>query len=239
MNIKVILFLLSFVVLSIGGLFYFSPSLNLLIIFIVTYLSSVLSINLGWHRYFSHKSFKTSKPIENLFLFFGSSLFFGRISDWIKEHRDHHTYLNTTKDPQKTLESFFKRAYWMCYYSVNDTKTIDSEFDNRYFIFINKNSILSSILSNIILVLITSFFVVDELPVVIWLLVFVRICLIFNIYTLTHACGHNSRLSFFHYLNLGEGDHEDHHAKPKKIHNGLNLTSLIYKLSLKMRLFYE
>lgn len=39
--------------------------------YLVYYIVALIGIGIGYHRYFTHRSFKTSLIIENIMLFFG------------------------------------------------------------------------------------------------------------------------------------------------------------------------
>lgn len=55
-------------------------------------------VDLGWHRYFCHKSLYVSTYWENLFLFFGIFTGMGSPIVFISTHRWHHKYSDTPKD---------------------------------------------------------------------------------------------------------------------------------------------
>ena len=55
-------------------------------------------LDLGWHRYFAHKSLKVSKSVEDMFLFFGVFTGLGSPITFISTHRWHHKYSDTEKD---------------------------------------------------------------------------------------------------------------------------------------------
>lgn len=58
---------------------------------------------IGLHRYFSHKSFKTSNFKENLLTVFAFLAGQGAILSWTTVHRTHHRYADTSKDPHSPL----------------------------------------------------------------------------------------------------------------------------------------
>jgi len=54
---------------------------------------------IGLHRYFSHKSFKTSKWKEKLLLILGVFNCYGSAITWVCVHRKHHAKSDTDEDP--------------------------------------------------------------------------------------------------------------------------------------------
>lgn len=68
---------------------------------------SGLGITVGYHRLFAHRSF-TASPIAKLFILFcGTSAFQGSCIWWARDHRAHHRYVDTDKDPYSSKEGFF------------------------------------------------------------------------------------------------------------------------------------
>lgn len=75
-----------------------------------------LSITVGYHRYFAHKTYKASSLVSFLNLFFGAAAFQMSALDWASSHRDHHRYVDTEKDPYNIKEGFFHAHIgWMLY----------------------------------------------------------------------------------------------------------------------------
>jgi stearoyl-CoA desaturase (delta-9 desaturase) len=70
-------------------------------------LASSFSITLGYHRLFSHASFKASWPIRLFVLFFGSAAFEKSAMAWSALHRFHHRYTDTDRDPYNIKRGFF------------------------------------------------------------------------------------------------------------------------------------
>lgn len=49
---------------GIAGAILYPPTLNLLLLCLGTYILKLFLITAGYHRYFSHKSFKTSRAVQ-------------------------------------------------------------------------------------------------------------------------------------------------------------------------------
>jgi stearoyl-CoA desaturase (delta-9 desaturase) len=51
---------------------------------------SGLGVSVGFHRYFTHGAFKTSRPLRIALAVAGSLTFQGPVIDWVADHRRHH-----------------------------------------------------------------------------------------------------------------------------------------------------
>ncbi len=65
----------------------------------IMYLLCMLGITIGFHRYFSHKSFETSKPFSLMLAALGSMAAQGPLLFWVSTHRSHHAYSDQEGDP--------------------------------------------------------------------------------------------------------------------------------------------
>ncbi len=65
----------------------------------VMYLLSVLGIGVGYHRYFTHRSFKTPRPIVAFLAIIGSMAAEGPVIQWAALHRRHHQFSDEPDDP--------------------------------------------------------------------------------------------------------------------------------------------
>lgn len=66
-----------------------------------------ISITAGYHRLFAHKTYKAAWPLRLLFVLFGSATFEGSVLEWSTDHRDHHRYTDTEKDPYSVTKGFW------------------------------------------------------------------------------------------------------------------------------------
>ena len=73
-------------------------------IFGVLYGLRMFAITAGYHRYFAHRSYRTSRPVQFLLAFVGSTAAQKGPLWWAGHHRAHHRYSDTDRDihsPQK------------------------------------------------------------------------------------------------------------------------------------------
>jgi stearoyl-CoA desaturase (delta-9 desaturase) len=65
----------------------------------VSYVVIGCGITVGFHRLFTHRSFKTGRPIRMMFAILGSAAAEGPVVDWVATHRKHHRYSDIEGDP--------------------------------------------------------------------------------------------------------------------------------------------
>jgi len=70
-----------------------------LAIFGVMYLFTSIGITIGYHRLFTHRSFKTSKPMVFILAALGSMAVQGPVLQWVADHRRHHQHSDEDGDP--------------------------------------------------------------------------------------------------------------------------------------------
>ncbi len=69
------------------------------IVFAIMYLATGLGITVGFHRYFTHRSFQTSRSLRAAFAVLGSAAIEGPVISWVADHRKHHTFADQEGDP--------------------------------------------------------------------------------------------------------------------------------------------
>ena len=70
-----------------------------LVMLVVFYAVGVLGITVGYHRLFTHGSFKANRPLRVLLAVAGSVAVEGRLADWVADHRRHHKHSDVDGDP--------------------------------------------------------------------------------------------------------------------------------------------
>ncbi|NMH96308.1 acyl-CoA desaturase [Pseudonocardia acidicola] len=63
------------------------------------YVISGLGVTVGFHRYFTHGSFKANRPLRIALAVAGSLALQGGVTDWVADHRRHHAYSDKEGDP--------------------------------------------------------------------------------------------------------------------------------------------
>ena len=98
-------------VTAILSLFLIDWTASTVAISLFVYISIMLGITMGYHRYYSHKAFKMPKWIEYYLLFFAHIAMFGPAITWVANHREHHKYVDTEKDPHSPHYRGWLMAY--------------------------------------------------------------------------------------------------------------------------------
>jgi len=82
------------------ALFWVAPiGYSEIALFLIFYVLTVIGIEVGYHRLFSHRSFQTSRPIQALLAILGSMAAQGGVIFWVAHHRRHHQYTDQPGDP--------------------------------------------------------------------------------------------------------------------------------------------
>ncbi len=65
----------------------------------VFYAITLHGITVGFHRYFTHGSFKAKRPLRIALAIAGSMAIEGPVTRWVADHRRHHAYSDAEGDP--------------------------------------------------------------------------------------------------------------------------------------------
>lgn len=85
-------------------------------IFLMMFFATGLSITAGYHRLFSHQSYKSSSLIQLFYLLFGAASFQNSALKWSSDHRYHHRFVDKESDPYNIQEGFFwAHIGWILY----------------------------------------------------------------------------------------------------------------------------
>jgi stearoyl-CoA desaturase (delta-9 desaturase) len=70
-----------------------------LVVFGVLYLLTGLGVTVGFHRLFTHRSFKTGPVVRAVLGILGSAAIEGPVISWVADHRKHHAFSDVPGDP--------------------------------------------------------------------------------------------------------------------------------------------
>ncbi len=85
---------------------------------VVFYLISGLGIAMGFHRYFTHGSYKANRAFKIALGVAGTMAIEGPIINWVSDHRKHHKYSDKAGDPHSPwrfgtdLKALTKGLFW-------------------------------------------------------------------------------------------------------------------------------
>jgi stearoyl-CoA desaturase (delta-9 desaturase) len=92
-----------------------------LILFIAMFFATGLSITGGYHRHFAHAAYKASRPVRLFYLIFGACAFENSALNWASDHRNHHKYVDTDRDPYNAAKGFWSSHIgWIFYQTPED-----------------------------------------------------------------------------------------------------------------------
>lgn len=74
---------------------------------VVMYLLSGMGITAGYHRLWSHRAYDASFVVRLVLAVFGAMAMEGSCRWWSRNHRAHHKFTDTPKDPYNVRRSFF------------------------------------------------------------------------------------------------------------------------------------
>jgi stearoyl-CoA desaturase (delta-9 desaturase) len=69
------------------------------VMFMTLYVLTGLGITVGYHRLFTHGSFRAARPVRILMAIAGSMAVEGSVISWVANHRRHHAYADKDGDP--------------------------------------------------------------------------------------------------------------------------------------------
>ena len=109
------LFLITYHIILLVGiplyLMQYTPSAALIITSAVLMYITGLSVTVGYHRLYSHTTYKTKPVVEAVLLFFGAMATEGSALRWSFDHRYHHAFVDTDKDPYS-----IKKGFWYAHF---------------------------------------------------------------------------------------------------------------------------
>jgi stearoyl-CoA desaturase (delta-9 desaturase) len=70
-----------------------------LIVFAIMYVITGFGVTVGFHRLFTHRSFKTGPAVKAVLGALGSAAIEGPVISWVADHRKHHTFSDRPGDP--------------------------------------------------------------------------------------------------------------------------------------------
>jgi len=70
-----------------------------IVLFAGMYVVTALGVEAGLHRYFTHRSFEASEPVKVFLGVAGSMAAQGPVVFWVANHRIHHAFADTERDP--------------------------------------------------------------------------------------------------------------------------------------------
>jgi len=90
------------------AVFFYPPTLALLVLMAATYSIRMFGVTAGYHRYFSHRSYRLGRVGQFLMAFLAQTSGQKGVLWWAAHHRDHHRHSDTERD----IHSPRQRGFW-------------------------------------------------------------------------------------------------------------------------------
>lgn len=205
------------------------PTWGALGLCLFAYLVGMFAITAGYHRYFSHRTYRTSRAFQFIMALLGTLTLQKGVLWWAAHHRKHHKYSDTEKD----IHSPFRHGFWWAHmgwimspaYMATDLDQVKDLARFRELRWLNDHFILPTVpLCALVLAL-------GGFQAMVWGC-FVSVVLLwhgtFTINSLSHLWGsrtyattdtsrNNALLAL---ITLGEGWHNNHHFHAASVRQG-------------------
>ena len=109
-KINILFFPILFLVSIVGPIFlyvYSTITWPTWLLAAILFVLSGFSITAGYHRLFTHNTYTAAWPCRLFFVLIGSATFEGSVLEWAADHRNHHCYTDTRKDPYNIKQGFW------------------------------------------------------------------------------------------------------------------------------------
>ena len=204
---------------------------------VVWYYCTGLGITGGYHRLWAHRAYSANWIVRFFLMLFGSGAVEGSIKWWSRDHRAHHRYTDTDKDPYNAKRGFwYSHMGWMLvkedHTKIGHANIDDLMADPMIRIQHKLYGPIALFMSFVFPCLVAGYGWGDYLGGYYWAGI-IRLCFVhhatFFVNSLAHYFGDDTfadtntpRDSFITaVLTLGEGYHNFHHEFPKDYRNAI------------------
>jgi stearoyl-CoA desaturase (delta-9 desaturase) len=242
---------------AIAGFFTFSWG-AFAVMMVLWWLTGGVGITLGYHRYFTHRSYETPKWFSYVLAVCGCLAGEAGPISWVAAHRYHHTFSDMPEDvhsPYKDPKHPVKSFMWAHFLWLFGRENFLSDYDKykRYTPDMVRDKVLMFLNDYHI---VPTFFLAGLLywmggwPYIVWG-IFVRSVMVYHATWFVNSAAHvwgyrtfnttdRSRNNWWvAILAFGEGWHNNHHAFQRSARHGLNWWEfdLTYSMIQVMKLF--
>ncbi len=216
---------------------YFSQhglQISIILLAIVFYYLTGMSITGGYHRLFAHRAYKASNLVKFIYLCFGAAAFENSALKWCSDHRIHHRHVDHEEDPYNIKKGFlWAHIGWIFFKETNKSPEYPKDLLNdKLVMWQDRNYLWLAVLFGFGLPTLIGHFLGSALGGLalagVARVVFVHHCTFF-INSLCHIVGsrpytdsNTARDSFIMAVfSYGEGYHNYHHYFPSDYRNGV------------------
>ncbi len=196
---------------------------------ITLYVVRMFGITAGYHRYFSHRSFKTSRAMQFVFAFLAMSSTQKSVLWWAALHRHHHRHSDQEDDVHSPLHRgfFYSHVGWIFDKKHDETRLDEVPDLAKYpeLMFLDRHQLIPGIALGILCFLIDGW---SGLFIGFFLSTAVLYHGTFFINSLAHVHGNQRYVTgdtsrnnwWLAVITLGEGWHNNHHAYQRSTRQG-------------------
>lgn len=202
---------------------------------VVFYYLTGLGITVGYHRLFSHRSYKAGSFLKLMALIFGGCALQNSALKWCNDHRVHHGKVDTDLDPYNINEGFFyaHMGWILLSENIDDYKYSRDLLNDKLVMLQHKFYLPMIVVFGFLMPALIGHFAFDSFLGGLFVAGFARVVLVhhctFFINSLCHMIGNRpydaqqtARDSWFIALfSFGEGYHNFHHTFQSDYRNGI------------------
>jgi stearoyl-CoA desaturase (delta-9 desaturase) len=216
--------------------------------FALFYVLGILSMSLCYHRYFNHRAFETSRPMQYVLGIWGQLGAYGSLRNWCIDHRRHHGRSDRPGDVHSphfdeygrpiSGRKGFRHSHlgWLWDDSTTDPKIYGKGLiDDPVVTFCHHTRMFWFVISFTLIPAAWGFFLggPDKILSTILIAGCLRMSLNLQFIALVNSAGHtwgrqrfkgegtSQNNWFIAILTLGEGWHNNHHAHPRAANAGM------------------
>jgi len=238
-----------------------------LVAFIALYIPTALGITVGFHRLFTHRAFKTTRPVRVMLAIMGSAAIEGPVISWVADHRKHHAFSDEEGDPHSPHVDraglrgrFHAHMRWLF---VHDQRALKTRYApdllaDPVVSFVNRTFLLwvfAGFVAPFAIGYVLGGTLVAALTSLLWgglIRMFFLHHVTYSINSLCHVFGRRDfetgdqsrNLAWLAIPSFGESWHNNHHAFPTSSVHGLkwwqiDLSSMVIRAMEKMGLAWD
>ncbi len=215
-------------------LYHNGISVSEAVLMAVFMITTPLAITMGYHRLFAHMSYKAHPILQFLYLFFGAAAFEQSAYKWASQHRIHHRYADTDRDPYSIQKGFFHAHIgWLIFWrQPADYSNVRDLERNRMIMHQHTYFKFWAVGAGIVLPMLIGFMTGHTLGALL-LAVCLRLTLVYHFtFCINSVCHMFGKATYDIYssardhwfaavLTFGEGYHNYHHHFPADYRNGV------------------
>lgn len=207
---------------------------------VASYVLRAFSLTAFYHRYFSHRTFRTSRWFQFLFALIGAAAVQRGALWWAAHHRAHHKYTDQIEDEHSPLQHGFIWSHFFWFTTDKNFKTrtqyIKEWLKYPELVFLNRYDMLVPVIFAVSLFFLGEALAslgvhTDGYQLLVWGF-FVSTVLLYHATFAVNSVAHlfgsrrfetkdNSRNNWLvAFLTLGEGWHNNHHYWPSSVRQG-------------------